>query len=130
MEAGEMTRRMVRALANPHADILGHATGRLLTGRGRPESTFDEDAILGACLKYDKAIEVNCRPERLDPPRRILDKVAAAGIKVAISTDAHAVDQLEWQPYGTDRAAAAGIDAAQVVNAWSADELLAWTGRR
>ena len=123
-----MTRRMVAAIASPHVDVMGHCTGRLLTGRGRPESTFDEDVIIAACKQFDTAIEVNCRPERLDPPKRILTKAVEAGLRVAISTDAHAVEQLEWQPYGTDRAAACGVTADRVVNAMTADDLLAWCG--
>jgi len=128
MDADSMTRRMVAAVASPHVDVLGHCTGRLLVGRGRPESTFDEDVIIAACEQFDTALEVNCRPERLDPPRRILTKAVEAGLRVAISTDAHAVEQLEWQSYGTDRAAACGVTADRVVNAMPAVELLAWCG--
>jgi putative hydrolase len=82
--------------------------------------------IIAACKQFDTAIEVNCRPERLDPPKRILTKAAEAGLRVAISTDAHAVEQLDWQPYGTDRAAACGVTADRVVNTMPADDLLAW----
>ena len=57
-------------------------------------------------------------------------KAVDAGVKIAISTDAHAADQLEWQPYGTDRAAECGVTAEQVVNAWSADDLLGVVRRR
>lgn len=130
MDAEEMTRRMVRAIAHPEVDVLGHVTGRLLTGRGRPESSFDEDAVLEACHATGTALEVNCRPERLDPPRRMLRKAAAMGVEIAISTDAHATDQLHWQPYGTDRAAECGVTVEQVVNARPADDLLAWSAAR
>ena len=129
MDADAMTRRMVAAVASPHVDVLGHCTGRMLVGRrGRPESTFDEDVIIEACRQFDTALEVNCRPERLDPPKRILTKAVEAGLRIAISTDAHATEQLEWQPYGTDRAAECGVTAEQVVNAMPADDLLAWCG--
>jgi putative hydrolase len=128
MEQPAMTRRMVAAIASPHVDVLGHCTGRLLVGRGRPESEFDVDVIIEACRVFDTALEVNCRPERLDPPKEMLRKAVDAGCNVAISTDAHAADQLEWHPYGTDRAAECGVTAEQVVNAWSADDLLAWCG--
>ena len=74
-----MTDRMVTAMANPHTDILGHCTGRLVVGRGRPESTFDADLVFGVCAHFDKAVEINCRPERLDPPMRLLEKVVALG---------------------------------------------------
>ncbi len=126
MEAPAMTRRMVGAIASPLVDVLGHCTGRLLVGRGRPQSEFDVDIVIEACRVYDTALEVNCRPERLDPPKEMLRKAVDAGLKIAISTDAHAAEQLEWQPYGTDRAAECGVQAEQVVNALPADDLLAW----
>ncbi len=122
-----MTDRMVAAVANPHADILGHCTGRLVVGRGRPESTFDADLVFGACAHFDTAVDINCRPERLDPPMRLLELAVDKGCKVSIDSDAHAMGQLHWQPYGCERAANAGIDPDRIVNAWPADRLLAWT---
>jgi putative hydrolase len=127
MSEGPMTDRMVAAIANPHTDILGHCTGRLVIGKGRPESTFDADLVFGACAHFDKAVEINCRPERLDPPMRLLEQVVATGCKVSIDTDAHAVGQLEWQPYGCARAAEAGVDSGAIVNAWPVERLLEWT---
>jgi putative hydrolase len=122
-----MTDRMVVAMSNPHADILGHCTGRMVLGRGRPESTFDPDLVFGVCAHFDKAVEINCRPERLDPPMRLLEKVIGYGCKVSIDSDAHAPGQLEWQPYGCERAAQAEVPVERIVNTWSMDELLAWT---
>ena len=122
-----MTDRMVAAMANPHADILGHCTGRLVVGRGRPESTFDPELVFGACAHFDKAVELNCRPERLDPPMRLLEQVVEKGCKVSIDSDAHAVGQLEWQPYGCARAADAGVEPDSIVNTWPVERLLAWT---
>ena len=123
-----MTDRMVAAIANPHCDILGHCTGRMVLGKGRPESTFDSALVFGACAHFDKAVEINCRPERLDPPMRLLEQVVAAGCKVSIDSDAHAVGQLEWQPYGCARAAEAGVAEDAIVNTWPVERLLAWTG--
>jgi putative hydrolase len=122
-----MTDRMVAAIASPHTDVLGHCTGRMVLGRGRPESTFDADLVFGACAHFDKAVEINCRPERLDPPMRLLEEVVAIGCKVAVDSDAHAVGQLEWQPYGCERAARAGVPVDQIVNTWPVDRLLEWT---
>jgi len=122
-----MTRRMVTAIANPHVDVLGHCTGRLVVGRGRPESEFESDLVIEACRQFDVALEINSRPERLDPPRRILRDAVDAGILLAIDTDAHAPGQLEWQPYGAARAAECGADPARIVTTWTADDLLAWT---
>jgi putative hydrolase len=126
MEPAPMTRRMVAAIASPHVDVLGHCTGRLLVGRGRPQSEFDVDVVIEACRVFDTALEINCRPERLDPPKEMLRKAVDAGVKIAISTDAHAAQQLEWHSYGTDRAAECGVTADRIVNTWSADDLLAW----
>jgi len=84
--------------------------------------------VFAACAHFDTAVEVNCRPERLDPPMRLLERVAEHGAPIAIDTDAHAVGQLDWQPYGCARAAEAGIPVERVVNTWPVDRLLAWTG--
>jgi putative hydrolase len=126
MPGDEMTKRMVVAMANPHADILGHCTGRLVVGRGRPPSEFDPEMVFAACARFDKAVEINSRPERLDPPDDLLELAVGWGCKVAIDTDAHAPGQLEWQPYGCDKAARAGVQVDTIVNAWSADDLLDW----
>jgi putative hydrolase len=127
MEARFMTRRMVTALADPHLDILGHCTGRMRTRRrNRPESTFDAEIVFAAAARFGKAIEVNSRPERLDPPKRLLRLALESGCRVAIDSDAHYPGQLAWLPYGCDRAAACGVQSASVVNALGADEVLAW----
>jgi putative hydrolase len=127
MDGEEMTRRMIGALANPHMDILGHCTGRIVVGRGRPESSFDAELVFAAAQKFDKAVEINCRPERLDPPKRLLRLAVEMGCKVSIDTDAHAPGQLEWQPYGCDRAAECEVPADSIVNAMDADGLASWT---
>jgi putative hydrolase len=134
MPAEEMTPRMVRAIANPHTDVLGHCTGRNVTsqgrgGRVRPESEFDAELVFEACRQFGVAVEINCRPERLDPPKRLLRLAVEAGCVFAIDTDAHAPGQLDWQPFGCERAAACGVPAESVVNARALDDLLAWTAR-
>src|SRR3954453_21436211 len=128
MEKSEMTRRMVMAMASPHPDILGHCTGRKVVGRGRPQSKFDAEVVFAACARFDKAVEIHCRPERQDPPEDLLQLALEWGCKVSIDTDAHAPGQLEWQPYGCDKAARMGIDPAEIVNTWPADDLIAWAG--
>ena len=131
MPAGPMTRRMVAAVRNPHVDVLGHCTGRLLSdrsqgGRGRrPESVFDPEAVFGACLEAGVAVEINCRPERRDPPGRLLRLAAEAGCLFAIDTDAHAPGQLDWLVNGTVRAEETGIAADRVINTRRAEELIA-----
>jgi putative hydrolase len=129
MDGVAMTRRMVRAVRNPHADILGHPTGRLLAGgRGRRvESSFDPAVVFAACAEAGTAVEVNSRPERQDPPKRLLRLALEAGCQVAIDTDAHAPGQLDWQVGGCERAFACGVTTDRIVNALPADALLAWT---
>ena len=123
MPADQMTGRMVAAVSSPHVDVLGHCTGRLLTGRGRPESAFDPEAVFAACRDHGVAVEINCRPERQDPPARLLRLAAEAGCTFAIDTDAHAPGQLDWLDSGCARAEEAGISASRVLNARSAAEL-------
>jgi putative hydrolase len=124
MPSGPMTRRMVAAVRNPHVDVLGHCTGRLLGGRGRrPESAFDPAAVFGACREAGVAVEINCRPERRDPPGRLLRLAAEAGCLFAIDSDAHAPGQLDWLANGTVRAEQAGITPDRVINARPAADL-------
>ncbi len=141
MERAKMTRRLLTALADPHLDILGHCTGRKLpvatdarhasrggAPRRRAPSSFDVDAVFAAAARHDKAIEINSRPDRLDPPSNLLRKAAKVdGLRFAINSDAHAVAQLGWLPNGCARAEAAGITADRIVNTLPADDLLAWT---
>ncbi len=134
MPREEMTARMVAAISNPHTDVLGHCTGRQVLGhgrggKGRPESEFDAELVFAACAQFGVAVEVNSRPERLDPPKRLLRLAVEAGCDVAIDTDAHAPGQLDWQHLGCERAYLCGITPDRVVNARSAEELLSWAGR-
>jgi putative hydrolase len=125
MPARPMTERMVTAIRNPNVDVLGHCTGRLLGGRGRrPESVFDPEVVFSACRQEGVAVEINCRPERRDPPDRLLRLAAEIGCIFAIDTDAHAPGQLDWQGNGTVRAEEAGIAAGRVINTRGADELI------
>jgi putative hydrolase len=127
-----MTHRMVGGIANPRTNILGHCTGRLIEGeRGtRPESVFDAEVVFEACRTLNVAVEINSRPERRDPPTRLLKMAADMGCLFSIDTDAHAPGQLEFQIYGCQRAEELGLDPARVINTWPVDELLAWCAAR
>jgi putative hydrolase len=130
MPAAEMTERMLTAVANPHVDVLGQCTGRMDTGsRKRPESQFDADTVFAACAEHGVAVEINCRPERLDPPKRLLRLAVEVGCLVAIDSDAHAPGQLDWLAYGCERAVACGVPADRVVNTWPRGKLRNWTAR-
>ena len=129
-DSGSMTRRMLRAIENPYTDVLGHCTGRLVTGgRGtRPESQFDAGRVFAACAENGVAVEINSRPERLDPPRRLLRQAVDAGCLFSIDTDAHAPGQLDWQQYGCARAEECGVPVDRIVNSWPLADLLSWAG--
>lgn len=128
MPGAEMTKRMCVALANPHLDILGHCTGRMRTARrDRPPSQFDAEYVFHAAQLFDKAIEINSRFERLDPPPELLREAAEAGCRFAIDSDAHAPGQLAWLPNGCTMAAEAAIEPARIVNTLGIGDLLAWT---
>ena len=129
MDSAAMTRRMLAAIANPHTNILGHCTGRLMGGKQRPQSTFDAATVFAACAEQGVAVEINCRPERLDPPRDLLRQAIEAGCLFSIDTDGHAPGQLDWQPYGCARAAECGVPVDRVINSWPVEELLAWSNR-
>jgi len=127
MPAAEMTGRLLAAVANPLMDVLGHVTGRMVQGRSRPESEFDPQAVFAACAANGVAVEVNARPERQDPPKRLLRLALEAGCLFAVDSDAHAPGQLDWQLGGCERAAACGVTPDRVVNTRDAAGLLDWT---
>jgi putative hydrolase len=129
MDAASMTRRMIKAVQNPHADVLGHCTGRLVTGgRGvRPESKFDAEKVFTACRDSGTAVEINSRPERRDPPTRLLKQALEIGCLFSIDTDSHAPGQLDFLGYGAQRALDNGVPTDRIVNTWHADKLLEWT---
>jgi putative hydrolase len=128
MPAAEMTERMLTAVANPHVDVLGHCTGRMVTGsRSRPESQFDADAVFAACAENGVAVEINSRPERLDPPKRLLRRAVEAGCAFTIDTDAHAPGQLDWLDNGCSRAVACDVAVERVLNTWPVERFLEHT---
>ncbi|CAN5135675.1 PHP domain-containing protein [soil metagenome] len=128
MDPIAMTRRMLGAVRNPMTNVLGHCTGRLITGsRGtRPPSRFDAEKVFAACAEAGTAVEINSRPERADPPDDLLAIARDAGCLFAIDSDAHAPGQLDFPVLGCARAEAAGIEPDRIVNTWPLDRLLTW----
>lgn len=126
-----MTKRMLTAIEHPLMNVLGHCTGRLVTGgRGtRPPSDFDARRVFEACAEHDVAVEINSRPERRDPPTRLLELARDVGCLFSIDTDAHAPGQLDFLWYGAERAEAAGIEPERIVNTWPKERLLAWASK-
>jgi putative hydrolase len=131
-DSDTMTLRMVGGITNRFTNVLGHCTGRLVEGgRGkRPESTFDADIVFAACAQFDVAVEINSRPERRDPPSRLIQLAMEAGCLFSIDTDAHAPGQLSFLDYGCARATSNGVPVERIVNTWPLDRLLEWTHAR
>ncbi|MGI5256265.1 PHP domain-containing protein [Streptomyces angustmyceticus] len=127
MDRAPMTRRLLAAVRNPLVDVLGHCTGRQITGKLRPESQFDAAEVFAACAEHGTAVEINCRPDRFDPPRRLLRRALEAGTLFAIDSDAHAPGQLDWQIYGCARAEECGVPAGRIVNTWTERQVATWT---
>jgi putative hydrolase len=130
MDAAAMTRRMLTAVEQPWTDVLGHCTGRKVRGKVRPASEFDAEQVFAACARHQVAVEVNCQPERQDPPDDLITLAIEAGCLFSIDTDAHAPGELDWLAQGCERLAAHGLDPDRVVNTWPVERLLEWTGRR
>ncbi|QIK75659.1 PHP domain-containing protein [Nocardioides piscis] len=128
MDADAMTERMIGAVRNPRTNVLGHCTGRLVTGnRGvRKQSEFDARAVFEACRDNHTAVEINSRPERRDPPTRLLELARDIGCLFSIDSDAHAPGQLDMLDYGCERAEEAGIEPERIINTWPRERLLEW----
>ena len=123
-----MTRRMLGAIEDPHTNVLGHCTGRLVQGsRGtRPPSEFDAQEVFAACAEHNVAVEINSRPERQDPPGALIGLALDAGCLFSIDSDAHAPGQLDFLQYGAERAERNGVPAERIVTTWPLERLLEW----
>ncbi|MGZ8177352.1 PHP domain-containing protein [Williamsia sp. SKLECPSW1] len=132
MDAGPMTRRMIAAVRDPRVRVLGHCTGRRVTGgRGqRPQSKFDAEAVFTACVESNTAVEINSRPERVDPPDELIELARDLGCLFAIDSDAHAPGQLDFKHLGCERAERLGIDADRIVTTWPLDRITEWLADR
>lgn len=123
----EMTKRLLAAVTHEHVDALGHCTGRILQGRERAQSQFDAELVFAACAQFGTAIEINCRPERQDPPPELVALALELGCSFVINSDAHAPGQLEWLTYGAIKAIECEIPPERILNTRPAEEIRAWS---
>ncbi|NWL12827.1 PHP domain-containing protein [Paenarthrobacter nitroguajacolicus] len=123
-----MTTRMLGGISDPHTNVLGHCTGRLVQGsRGtRPESEFDAAKVFKECAEWGVAVEINSRPERQDPPDNLIRMALDAGCLFSIDSDAHAPGQLDFLQYGAERAEALGVPKERIVTTWPLEQLKEW----
>jgi DNA polymerase (family 10) len=122
MTRAEMTERIIRALENPHVDILSHPTGRILKRRDEYETDFDR--LLKVARETGKVLEINAYPERLDLNDVNIMKAIKAGVRMVVNTDAHHVDQLGMMRYGVAQARRGWAEKKDIINAWPVEELL------
>jgi len=123
----EATARLIRAIENPHVDIIGHPSTRLVGGRAGMD--FDRQAVFAAAARTGTAMEVNANPARLDLRDADVLLALEAGVKLTIDTDAHAVDQLDLMEFGVRTARRGGARRQDVWNAAPLGEVLAWLSR-
>ncbi|MFC8040512.1 PHP domain-containing protein [Paenarthrobacter sp. NPDC057355] len=123
-----MTARMLGGISDPHTNVLGHCTGRLVQGsRGtRPQSEFDAPKVFKECAEWGVAVEINSRPERQDPPDDLIKLALDAGCLFSIDSDAHAPGQLDFLQYGAQRAEALGVPTERIVTTWPSAQLQEW----
>src|SRR5690606_12975520 len=119
--------RILTAMKNPHVHMIAHPTGRIV---GQREG-YDPDAeqILDWCTAYDKIVELNACPYRLDLAVPYLVMAQEKGVPVAINTDAHAIEGLEVMETGVKHAQKAWLKKDNVVNTWSLEKLKAYLNK-
>lgn len=128
MDKQRMTERVLRALDDPHLTVLGHPTGRLLLSRD--PYPIDMDAVLEKAGALGVAVELNADPRRLDLDWRFLARAKALGVAIEIGPDAHSSNGLDNMAIGVGIARKAGIEARDVLNARSVDDVLAFARAR
>lgn len=124
MNKEKMTKRILKALENPHAKILVHPTGRKLLSR--PSFDADWDEIFEYCAKNKRALEVNGTPDRLDLRDDLIRLAKEKGCMFVVNTDAHDLDQMENMRYGVDLARRGWLESKQIINTWEWTKVKAW----
>ena len=124
----KVTERMLNAIRNPHVDIIGHPTGRLIPDREGAD--LDMDAVLNAAAETGVALEINAHPSRLDLDDMYARRAKELGIPISINTDSHSAEDFNMRFYGVAIARRAWLTKNDVINCWSPDKLLKWLKSR
>ncbi len=115
---------MLAAIRNPHVDIIGHLTGRMIGTRDAAD--LDLEAVFLAAAEQGVALEINSHPERLDLNDVHARRATEVGCLLAVNTDAHRPEHFDLRPYGIGIARRAWVTRANVVNAWEVEQVLRW----
>jgi DNA polymerase (family 10) len=127
LDEAAQTERLIRAIENPHVNIIGHPTGRVLNRR--EPYPLDMARVVEACRRTGTALEISASPARLDLSDRHAYLAKARGVKLVINTDAHAIPELDLLKHGIGQARRAWLEPADVINTMELDELLAWLAK-
>ncbi len=114
LSASAQTERIIRAMDNPYVSIIAHPTGRLIGEREPYE--VDMERLIAAAKERKCCLEINAEPERLDLNDIHAQAAKEAGVKLAISTDAHATHALDYMRFGVDQARRGWLEADDVIN--------------
>jgi DNA polymerase (family 10) len=124
----KVTQRLLNAIRNPHVDIIGHPTGRIIPDREGAD--LDMDAVLAAAAESGVALEINAHPSRLDLDDVYARRARELGIPISINTDSHSEADFDMLPYGVATARRAWLEPKDVINCWTKDKLLKWLKKR
>jgi DNA polymerase (family 10) len=124
----KITDRLIKAMRNPHVDIIGHPTGKLYPDR--EPSDLDMNAVLSTAAESGVALEINAHPSRLDLDDIHARRAIELGVKLSINTDAHNDADMDLMHFGVSTARRAWVEAENVINTWSVQRLLKWLSSR
>jgi DNA polymerase (family 10) len=122
MGKSEMTKRLVRAMENPHVDIISHPTGRVIHKRSGYE--LDMEEIFRAAARTKTILEINCYPNRLDLNDQNIRRAIEHGVKLSLGTDSHSKNQLHNLELGIAQARRGWATRKDIVNCMSVEEML------
>ena len=123
-----VTQRLLNAIQNPHVDVIGHPTGRLIPDR--EGSDLDMEAVFAAAAQSGVAMEINAHPKRLDLNDIHARQAIGMGILLSINTDAHIPGELDLMHFGVATARRGWAEAKHVINTWEPERLLGWLRSR
>ena len=124
----KITERLLKAVQNPHVDIIGHPTGRELPDREAAD--LDMEVILKAAAESGVAMEISAQPSRLDLDDAPARRAKELGVLLSINTDAHSEGDLDFLHYGVAIARRAWLEPKDVINTWTAKKLVDWLKKR
>ena len=124
----QVTERLINTIRNPHVDVIGHPTGRMIPNREGAD--LDMDVVLAAALEHGVALEINAHPSRLDLDDIYARRAIDMGILLTINTDAHSESDLDLLQFGIATARRGWVEPQHVINTWETDRLLAWLKAR